>query len=149
MTGKNNLLMLRRTLLDGTLRALHLDHGAHNPADSLSKPTYAPPARNTALNVALSTGLLRPLFRAHTKLDSYGNAPRLLTKAERRLPRPMPPPVYEGGVCFPNGRSSPSSPDLPTPSSLPRVFPCSRRNEIYLAVVPPPSFLPRPGSVER
>jgi len=66
MTGKNELFMLRHALLDDTLRALNLVHGAQNPADALSKPTYARPASNTALNVALSTGLLRPLVRAHT-----------------------------------------------------------------------------------
>jgi len=47
MTGKNGLLMLRRELLDGTLRVVHLVHGAHNPADAFSKPTYARPASTT------------------------------------------------------------------------------------------------------
>jgi len=41
MTGKNDLLLLRRALLDGTIRTLHLVHGAHNPADALSKPIFA------------------------------------------------------------------------------------------------------------
>ena len=81
MTGKNDLFMLRRALLAGTLRDLHLVHGAHNPADALSKPTYARPAPNNALNEALSTGMLRPLIRAHTTSASYRNAPRLPAKA--------------------------------------------------------------------
>jgi len=76
MTGKNDLYMLRRALLDGTIRALHLVHGAHNPADALSKPTYARPAPNDALNEGLSSGMLRQLIRANTTLANYRNAPR-------------------------------------------------------------------------
>ncbi|OSX77069.1 hypothetical protein BU14_0164s0029 [Porphyra umbilicalis] len=76
MTGKNDLFMLRRALLDGTIRALHVVHGAQNPADALSKPTFARPAPNDALNEALSSGMLRPLIRAHTTSADYRNAPR-------------------------------------------------------------------------
>jgi len=76
MTGKNNLLMLRRALLDGTIRALHLVHGAHNPADALSKRTFARLAPNDALNEVLSTGMLRPVIRAHTNSADYRNARR-------------------------------------------------------------------------
>jgi len=76
MTGKNDLFMLRRALLDGTTRASHLVHGAHNPADALSKPTYARPAPNDALNEALSSGMLRPLIRGHTTSADYRSPPR-------------------------------------------------------------------------
>ena len=68
--------MLRRALLDGTIRALHVVHGAQNPADALSKPTFARPAPNDALNEALSSGVLRPAIRAHTTSADYRNAPR-------------------------------------------------------------------------
>jgi len=76
MTGKNDLFMLRRALLDGTLRALHLVDGALNPADALSKPTFARPAPNSALADALSSALLRTPSRAHTTSADYRNAPR-------------------------------------------------------------------------
>ncbi|OSX78302.1 hypothetical protein BU14_0112s0001 [Porphyra umbilicalis] len=68
MTGKNDLFMLRRALLDGTVRALHLVHESHNPADVLFKTTYARPAPNDSPNEAFSTGMLRPVIRAHTTL---------------------------------------------------------------------------------
>ena len=76
MTGKNDLFMLRRALLNGTIRALHLVHGAHNPADALSKRTFARPAPNDALNEALSTSMLRPVICAHTTSADYRNALR-------------------------------------------------------------------------
>jgi len=76
MTGKNDLFMLRRALLEGTTRALYLVNGAHNPADALSKPTFARSAPNDALNEALSTGMLRPVIRAHSTSADYRNAPR-------------------------------------------------------------------------
>jgi len=79
MTGNNDLFTLRRALLNGTLRALHLVHGAQNPADALSKPTCARPAPNNALNAALTSGVFRPLVRAHTA--SYRDAPRHPAKA--------------------------------------------------------------------
>jgi len=81
MTGKNGLFMLRRALLDGTVRALHLVQGAHNHADALSKPTYARPAPNASLNDALSSGMLRPIIRAYTTSADYRNAPRPLAQA--------------------------------------------------------------------
>jgi len=80
MTGKNGLFMLRRALPDGTVRALHLVHGAHNHADALSKPTYARPAPNAAVNDALSSGMLRPMIRAYTTSADYRNAPHPLAQ---------------------------------------------------------------------
>jgi len=74
MTGKNNVFMLRCALLNGTIRTLHLVHGAHNPADALFKPTFARPAPNV-LNEALSTGMLRSVIRAHTTSADLCNAP--------------------------------------------------------------------------
>jgi len=73
--------MLQCALLDGTIRALHLVHGAHNPADALSKRTFARPAPNNALNEALSTSMLRPMIRAHTTSADYRNAPRSYSEA--------------------------------------------------------------------
>jgi len=76
MSSKNNLFMLRRALLNGTMQSLHLITGDSNPADALFKPTFARPAPNHALTTTLSSGFLRPTARAHTTSTSYRNKPR-------------------------------------------------------------------------
>lgn len=49
LQGKNDLFTLRRALQDGSPAAIHHIHGEHNPADPLSKPTWARPKPNNAL----------------------------------------------------------------------------------------------------
>jgi len=96
MTCKNDLFMRRRALIDGTLRALHLVLGAQNPADAHSKPTYARPAPNNALNEALTSGMLRSPMRAHTTSASYRNAPRPPPKPSTTRPARSLPPLTRG-----------------------------------------------------
>eukprot|EP00170_Pyropia_yezoensis_P006207 contig_25257_g6226 len=66
MSGKNDLLILRRSLLTGVIAELNHIPGEHNPADPLSKPTFSLPAPNNALSVALATGLLHPSVTSTT-----------------------------------------------------------------------------------
>jgi len=76
MTRKKDLFMLRRALLAGTIVALHLAHGAHNPADALSKSTYARPPPNDAFDRALASGTMRAPTRSSTASIEYRNTPR-------------------------------------------------------------------------
>lgn len=76
MSGKNDLLVLRRSLLNGVLAPLHHIAGEHNPADPLSKPTFSRPAPNNALSTALATGILHHPTTSTTTSDGYRNAPR-------------------------------------------------------------------------
>jgi len=76
MTSKNDPFMLRRALLAGPIAALHLVHGAHNPADALSKPTYARPPPNDALDRALPSVTLRVPTRSSTSSTEYRNSTR-------------------------------------------------------------------------
>lgn len=76
LTGKNDLLTLRRALLNGTMATVHHTLGDHNLADALSKPTWSRPKPNNALKDALRTGLLNTATTSHTSSDTYRNAPR-------------------------------------------------------------------------
>jgi len=76
MTSKNDIFMLRRALLAGTIAALHLVHGDHNPADALSQPMYAHPPPNDAHDRALASGMLRAPTRSSTSSTEYRNSPR-------------------------------------------------------------------------
>jgi len=76
MTSKNDLFVLRRALLAGTIAALRLVHGAHNPADTLSDPTYARRPPNDALDRALASGTLRAPARSSTSSTKYLTSPR-------------------------------------------------------------------------
>ncbi|KAK1869742.1 hypothetical protein I4F81_012208 [Pyropia yezoensis] len=76
MSGKNDLLALRRALLSGDLSEINNITGEHNLADSLSKPTWSNPKSNTALTTALTSGILNPPVTAHTTTDGYRNSPR-------------------------------------------------------------------------
>jgi len=91
MTCKNDHFMLRHALLNGTLRALHPVHVDHNSSDALSKPTYAPTAPNDALDIALSSGILRALVRAHTTSATYRNASRPSPRFACHACPPPPP----------------------------------------------------------
>lgn len=76
MSGKNDLLALRRSLLSGDLSEVNNITGEHNPADSLSKPTWSNPKPNTALTTALTSGIPNSPVTAHTTTDGYRNSPR-------------------------------------------------------------------------
>ena len=92
MSSKNDLFMLRRALLHGTMQSLHLITGDSNPAYAVSKPTFPRPAPNQALTTTLSSGFLRPTARAHTTSASYRNEPRRPQSVDRVAPRLAPPP---------------------------------------------------------
>ena len=91
MSSKNDLFMLRRALLHGTMQSFHLITGDSNPAYALSKPTFPRPAPNQALTTTLSSGFLRPTARAHTTSTSYRNEPRRPQSVYCVTPRPAPP----------------------------------------------------------
>jgi len=102
MTGKNDLFMLRRSLLSGSIHAISLVQGADNPADALSKPSYARPAPNPALTNALLAGKLHVPVISCTTSAGCRNAPRDAAPSPRRAPRPPSPArADEGGVCPP------------------------------------------------
>jgi len=75
MSGKNDLYMLRRALLAGTLSEINHIRGADNPTDALSKPTFSRPPPNSALSTALASGTLSTPIVAHTTTDGYRTAP--------------------------------------------------------------------------
>ena len=75
MSGKNDLYMLRRALLSGTLAEFNHVHGHANPAEALFKPTFSRPPLNGALADALRTGLLHTPVVAHTTTDGYRSTP--------------------------------------------------------------------------
>ena len=76
MSSKSDLFKIRHVLLNGIMQSLHLITGDSNPADALSKPTFARPAPNHALTTTLSSGFVRATARAHTTSASYRNEPR-------------------------------------------------------------------------
>lgn len=76
LTGKNDLLTLRRALLDGSIAAIGHILGDHNPADALSKPTWSRPKPNNALKVALHTSKLDTPTTFHTTTSAYRNSSR-------------------------------------------------------------------------
>jgi len=122
MTSKNDLFMLRRALLAGTSAALHLVLGAHNPADALSKPTYARPPPNDALDRALASGTLRAPTRSSTSSTEYRNSPRPPAQSlsppsaatpKSALPPGLPAPARlahrQHGGSLPPPRASPAT----------------------------------------
>jgi len=74
ISGKNDLYMLRRALLAGTLSEINHICGADNPADALSKPTFSRPPPKSALSTALASGNLSTPIVAHATTDGYRKA---------------------------------------------------------------------------
>jgi len=76
MSGKNDLYMLRRVLLGGTLSEISQVHGSDNPADALSKPTFSCPPPNASLSWALTSGSLFTPVVTHTMTEGYSKSLR-------------------------------------------------------------------------
>jgi len=76
MSRKNDLYMLRCALPSGTMHELKHVHGQDNPADALSKPSFARPPPNASLADALRTGRLDTAIEAHTTTDGQRKKPR-------------------------------------------------------------------------
>lgn len=71
-----NAVLLRQALVQGTLAEVCRTDSAGNPADALSKPSYASINPNTALANALATGYLVAPVRAATTNSSARNPSR-------------------------------------------------------------------------
>jgi len=139
--------MLRRSLLSGTIHAISLVQGAHNPSDALSKPSYARPAPNPTLTNTLLAGRLHVPVISCTTSSGYRNAPRDAAPSPRRVPRPPAPARATRGE-FPPPRAtsagdrlaeaSSTSARRPTPPRPPR---CRRPGRGHTTAPPHP---PRP-----
>jgi len=91
MTGKNDLYMLRRALLDGTLSEINHVLGSDNPADALSKPTFSRPPPRPSLSWALASGSLSTPVVTHTTMEGYRTSPRPGLNQPCSAPAPRPP----------------------------------------------------------
>ena len=142
MTSKNDLFMLRRALLAGTIAALHLVLGAHNPADALSKPTYARPPPSDALDRALASGTLRAPTRSSTSSTEYRNSPRppaqSLSPPSAATPKSALPPGLPAPARLAHRQRGGS---LPPPRASPATSLVAR---LFHRPQPAPRFSPHP-----
>jgi len=104
MTGKNDLYMLRRALLDGGVSHINHVHGSDNPGDAWSKPTFSRPPPNPSLSRALVSGSLSTPVVTHTTTEGYRTSPRPGLNMPRNAPAPRPsrrtpPPRRHPGKC--------------------------------------------------
>ncbi|OSX74435.1 hypothetical protein BU14_0289s0014 [Porphyra umbilicalis] len=93
MSGKNDLYLLRRALLDGDLAEFNHIHGRDNPAEALSKPSFSRSAPTAAFSTALTSGILTTPVVSHTTTDDRcGHTSALVPQ-----PPPCPPPLPTSG----------------------------------------------------
>jgi len=104
ISGKRDLYMLRRALLDGTLSEINHVSGSDNPADAFSKPMFSRPSPHVSLSRALSSGALSTPLDSLTTTQGYRTTPlpgpSLLYFASAPPPAPQHPhPRRHAGKC--------------------------------------------------